>query len=494
MATNSLAHTKNKKTLGTTFCILHTLRDTHHTVSVMANKIRTMKKPLLLLSLLTLLYCCDTRTGIFVSIQSQNTEIDTLYISESITEKLVAKISLQENQGDGDFNVASPVVGTISASNVESSYLVILNPNEEIKLMVDSTSIKTINDVADSLLNYLWSSNNAFIAENSHFIFNSDDPQIVFSIFDSLRLERKGIINSNENSLTEEEVQILNYQNEARIYSFLFYYGRIIKNLSPDNPFFKFTNSIDNNETWAKTLPHNLLYKYEIQYLNEEDSISNIDSFLTYVESQTADSDLAEFLKATYLAEVIQHPTYWRKHEQLFDAEALHKVLEKEKSNPYYSLIKKSSDSFFSSQKGVKAYDFTAFSLDAKEVRLSDFNGKLVFIDAWASWCGPCIAHRPKVLKLAEKYKDNTNIAFLMISVDSSMDRWKKYLAKGADQNYGHDLIIENGMSTEFGDKYLVKMIPKYLLIGKDGMIINSNLSEPSIAVEELIEQELQRM
>lgn len=49
-------------------------------------------------------------------------------------------------------------------------------------------------------------------------------------------------------------------------------------------------------------------------------------------------------------------------------------------------------------------------------------------------------------------------------------------------------------MSTEFGDNYLVKMIPKYILIDKNGIIINSDISEPSIAVEEHIAQELKTM
>jgi thiol-disulfide isomerase/thioredoxin len=453
-----------------------------------------MNRLLQLLSILILLLSCETKKDLAVSVQSQNTEIDTLYIKELITEKVLVKIPLQQSLQKFNFDIESPTVGAISANQGEDSYLVILKPGEKVNLSIDSTSIKTIHDVADSLLNYLWKSNNAFIAENSSVIFNTDNPQKVVSIFDSLQMKREGIINSNKEVLSKEEIEILNHQNQARINSFLFYYGRLLKDFSPSHSFFNFIHDIDNNSIWAKTLPHNLLYKYEIQYLHDHDFIPNIDSFLSFIEAQTKNKDLAEFLKSAYLANVIQHPSYWAKHEQLFNSEALQQVLEKEKSNKYYNLIKKSSDSFFSSQKGVKAYDFIATSLDGKEIKLSDFNGKLVFIDAWASWCGPCIAHRPKVIKLAEKHKDNPNVVFLMISVDSSKDKWKGFLAKRGEKNYGHELIIENGMSTEFGDKYLVKMIPKYILIDKNGIIINSDISEPSIVVEELIAQELKTM
>lgn len=108
-------------------------------------------------------------------------------------------------------------------------------------------SIKTTNDVADSLLNYLWKSNNVFIAENSSVIFNTDNPKEVISIFDSLQMKREDIINSNKEELSKEEFEILNHQNEARIHSFLFYYGRLVKGFSPSNSFFNFIHDIDNN-------------------------------------------------------------------------------------------------------------------------------------------------------------------------------------------------------------------------------------------------------
>ncbi|MEM6815049.1 MAG: TlpA disulfide reductase family protein [Bacteroidota bacterium] len=80
--------------------------------------------------------------------------------------------------------------------------------------------------------------------------------------------------------------------------------------------------------------------------------------------------------------------------------------------------MNKSSNSFFSSQKDFRAYDFEAESIDGSKLKLSDLNGKVVFIDYWASWCGPCIPYRPKVLELANKYADNSNVEILRISVD----------------------------------------------------------------------------
>lgn len=49
-------------------------------------------------------------------------------------------------------------------------------------------------------------------------------------------------------------------------------------------------------------------------------------------------------------------------------------------------------------------------------------------IDTWATWCGPCIDQRPKMLEIAKKFQNNAEVAVLMVSVDASTDRWKKYI------------------------------------------------------------------
>jgi len=80
------------------------------------------------------------------------------------------------------------------------------------------------------------------------------------------------------------------------------------------------------------------------------------------------------------------------------------------------------------------------------------------------------------VLEFAEKYKDNEDVEILLISVDSSRDQWISFLEK-ENKEFGTNLFIENGMQTEFGNNYNIKSIPRYILIGKDGKIINSNIN-----------------
>ena len=78
-----------------------------------------------------------------------------------------------------------------------------------------------------------------------------------------------------------------------------------------------------------------------------------------------------------------------------------------------------------------------------------------------------------------------------MISVDSSTKRWESYINKTNKINYGTEVIIPEGMQSDFGNKYAIKSIPKYILIDENGIILNSDLPEPSLGMEKIIEQEI---
>lgn len=444
---------------------------------------------IIVLGLLTILSACKNNNEFQIIIEANRTNYDTLFIQELITGRTIAKVPLDKLNRNYSFKIDEATLGSLSVIGTETTYLTIIRPGVKKIIIIDSTSLRTKQSIPDSLANYLWTSTNQMFSLHDKVIFAQDNPEKVKSIFDSLVQARHEQLNKFKSQLTADELGILDYQNKARAYSFLMFYGRIVKRYSPDNDFFSFISTINNENIYSKSLPDNLLYKYEILILKEQDSIQNIDSFLKFIETQTTTKDLQDFLKAIYLKSVIEHPSYWRRHENLFTTNAIKVALQWESTNKYSYLINKASDSFYASQKGVKGYDFTAFKLDGTELKLSDFKGKIVVIDTWATWCGPCIDQRPNMLELAKKYKDSQTVIFLMVSVDNSVDRWKKYITRTTGNQYGIEVNIPDGMNTEFGNKYLIKAIPKYILIDKDGIIIDSNLPEPSIGMEQLIER-----
>ena len=405
-------------------------------------------------------------------------------MSELITNKLI--IQLSKDSLTKKIQLKTPIVAGIYLK--EREYLTILEPNKNLSISIRPDSSLITNNKSDSLLNYLWKSQAKFISKNSSFIFKTKNIDSIPIIFENFKKKRESEI--NKYAFSSQISEILHYQNLARIYSFLFYFGRIQKGLNPNDRFFNFIKDIPEPNITLKSLPIIYLFKYEIEYLREHKTLDNIPLFLRFIESNTQNKELSDYLKANYIKALISIPSYWAKHEKLFNTEVLTKVLKSEKDNIYSFLFKEPSSSFYKSQNGEIAYNFNAIDKLGKPFQLENLKGKVVFIDVWATWCLPCLNHRPRVLKLAEKYKNNENVKILLLSVDSSKDKWLSFLKKENSSN-GMNLFINNGMFTNFGNNYNIKSIPKYILIGKDGKIINSNHSEPSIAAERGIEKAL---
>ena len=124
---------------------------------------------------------------------------------------------------------------------------------------------------------------------------------------------------------------------------------------------------------------------------------------------------------------------------------------------------------------GQTAPDFTQNDPEGKPVKLSDFRGKYLLIDFWASWCGPCRAENPNVVKAYNKYKDK-NFTILGVSLDRENGKqdWLKAIEK--DQltwTHVSDLKFWNN---EVAKMYMVRAIPFNLLIDPQGKIIARSL------------------
>jgi peroxiredoxin len=122
---------------------------------------------------------------------------------------------------------------------------------------------------------------------------------------------------------------------------------------------------------------------------------------------------------------------------------------------------------------GEKMLDFTQNDMEGKPVSFSAFQGKYVLVDFWASWCGPCRAENPNVLKAYNNYKDK-NFTVVGISLDDKGDNWKK--AVKDDGMPWTQLSDLKGWKNEVSTYYGIMGIPSTLLIDPQGKIIAKNL------------------
>ena len=127
---------------------------------------------------------------------------------------------------------------------------------------------------------------------------------------------------------------------------------------------------------------------------------------------------------------------------------------------------------------GKPAWDFTLPDTAGKMVSMKDFKGKVVLIDVWATWCGPCKAEFPFLKAIEEEYKDNGNMVFVGISTDKigKKDAWLQLIQK--EKLGGVQLLDDFGK--DFARKYGINSIPRFMLIDKQGRWTEVRCPRPS--------------
>lgn len=135
---------------------------------------------------------------------------------------------------------------------------------------------------------------------------------------------------------------------------------------------------------------------------------------------------------------------------------------------------------------GHSAAELTLPDMNGNHMRLSDLKGKVVLIDFWASWCGPCRQNNPKLVKLYSKYHEQ-GLEIYGISLDDNVKSWKKAVAH--DKMNWIQVIDDQGWSASSANIYGVDMIPSSFLLDREGIIrtINVEGAELENSVKDLL-------
>ena len=143
-----------------------------------------------------------------------------------------------------------------------------------------------------------------------------------------------------------------------------------------------------------------------------------------------------------------------------------------------HSEMQKVYDHYINMMPGAPAIDFEMTDVNGKKCHLSDFKGKAVYIDVWATWCGPCCMEIPYMEKLVKHYAKNKKIEFLSISLDENQKKWKKKLA--ADKPEWKQFICLDNFQSTLCQEYDIDGIPRFLFFDKKGRIISLDAPRPS--------------
>lgn len=133
---------------------------------------------------------------------------------------------------------------------------------------------------------------------------------------------------------------------------------------------------------------------------------------------------------------------------------------------------------------GTEAPNFELETLDGKTVRLSDLKGKPVFLDFWATWCGPCRRALPHTEEFAKQYKDKAHI--LTINLREDAEKVRAFVERG---QYTFPVLMDADGSV--AQKYGVRGIPHFVIIDAEGKIFHNQVGYGP-GVEKSLKQKLE--
>lgn len=128
---------------------------------------------------------------------------------------------------------------------------------------------------------------------------------------------------------------------------------------------------------------------------------------------------------------------------------------------------------------GNESPEFAYPDRNGNMISLDDLKGKYVYVDVWATWCGPCKREIPYLKELTKEY-EGKDIEFVSISIDEVKDRNKWLAMMDEKEMDGVQLFADKDWSSEFVKEYAIEGIPRFILIDKEGNIVSADVERPS--------------
>lgn len=208
---------------------------------------------------------------------------------------------------------------------------------------------------------------------------------------------------------------------------------------------------------------------YSLRDVTDFDPLVVAKTSVDYVDKNITNPVIASYLIDKYTTEYVGR--YGVENLSEFSAVYDAKVTDLEQKAKFAELC----DKWSKIAKGQPSPSFKYLDIDGKEVSLEDLAGKYVYIDVWATWCGPCRGEIPALKELEHKLKDK-NITFVSISCDQNKSAWETMVK---EEKLG-GVQLHKGDDKVFMDTFMIRGIPRFILLDKEGKIVESNMSRPS--------------
>ncbi len=167
-------------------------------------------------------------------------------------------------------------------------------------------------------------------------------------------------------------------------------------------------------------------------------------------------SKIREYIRSSELFDKLEGLE--NKHEILALKPAIDSII----TTDYHTALINTYEKKLGLTNGDQAKDLMLTNRAGKTVKLSSLKGKIIYIDIWATWCGPCMEELPKLDSLRKKFAKNQQIEFISLSIEDDKQKWKNYISKNNLQ--GTQMIIDRSLLND----YNVITIPRVIILNKD--------------------------
>ncbi len=157
--------------------------------------------------------------------------------------------------------------------------------------------------------------------------------------------------------------------------------------------------------------------------------------------------------------------------------ELYHEFLESTENEYYANRLRAVMQEWAHIMPGKSVPDFAFTDLDSNVVHLSDLHGKIVYMDVWATWCGPCLAEHPHWDELYGELMDD-DVVFLTVSIDAKREPWEK-MVREKDMKGVH-WYAEGAWEAEMARYFNINGIPRFILLNRNGTVLEPSAERPS--------------
>lgn len=315
---------------------------------------------------------------------------------------------------------------------------------------------------------------------------------------DSLKLLKQQMLKKEFKGPNDAFVQYINFKTDYYWANNKVIYPRIIsqvksinfKTIQPDSVYYSFLTPqfIQNEKAFNTAMYVSFLANYHADYTLKDQEKNGWDPNLFYgKEYEFAKLNYTGKVKDVMLANILNQIFQQQKSSAVVALFEDYKVLN---VNP--NLLHPMSEMVAEINKygPGKPWPADLMLVDStgKQVHIADFKGKLVYIDFWASWCGPCRHEMPYSKQLIEKFKGK-DVVFLFISIDADGNAWKKAMRQ--EMLDGIHATSPGNWSSPATKQLNIPSIPRYMFLDRNGNFISNEAPRPSNGAEQLIEEYL---